>query len=607
MSARLARHRLAAVAGMVCWMCVGTSGQVRPVKTVLTIHLGPEDFPSNPILHASIRETLLAPPDVPIDYFSEYLESDRFAENGAQALADYIRQKYRGRRIDVVIPMADQVLQFVLDHRVELFPDAAIVFAGIGMPDDSVRTSGHGLSGVIVGAAYAQTLKLALDLHPSTQQVFVVAKVPEMKYVAPVRAALDVFSARVKLSYITEASLPGLLDAVRAVPDRSLILFLWHSVEDPGHLVYATEIVRLVAQAARVPVYGTSDFYVGSGVVGGVIRRTHDTGARVGQIARQIIEGTPAQDIPIEHVQLVPTFDWRQMQRWGIADSQLPAGSDIRFRVPTAWETYRWYVVGTVVVLAAQLLLITGLLVQRTRRRRAEDTIVKREATIRTSYERIRRLAGRLINAQEQARASIARDLHDGVCQELAAVSIAVETLKDSTGNIQDAAAQHTLAHVQDYTLTMGEGLRRLSHSLHPATLQLLGLAPALKGHCAEVTKQHGVQVTFTTDGNVQHVHPDVGLCLFRIAQESLRNGVQHGDARQLGVSLAASNGHIELTVTDDGRGFDLESVRRSGGLGLVSIEERAHLVDGDVQILTAPGKGTTVLVRVPTRQINTA
>src|SRR5262249_22085033 len=165
---------------------------------------------------------------------------------------------------------------------------------------------------------------------------------------------------------------------------------------------------------------------------------------------------------------------------------------------------------------AAQLLAITGLIVQRERRRRAE-------ALVHASYERIRQLAGRLINAQEAARADIARDLHDGVCQELAGVSIAVGTLKGSTGLIQDAQTQQALSKIQVETLSMFEGIRRLSHDLHPATLRLVGLATALQAHCAEVEKRHGVQVKFKMVGDVADLHPDVAVCFFRIAQESLR------------------------------------------------------------------------------------
>src|SRR6185503_1377015 len=121
------------------------------------------------------------------------------------------------------------------------------------------------------------------------------------------------------------------------------------------------------------------DLHLGSGIVGGVMRSTSETGARLGAMARQILNGANPRDIPIEAARVVPTFDWRQLRRWGIDPSAIPPGSDIRFRVPTAWESYGSYIVLIVFVIAAQLVLITGLLTQRARRRDAEQTIQSRE------------------------------------------------------------------------------------------------------------------------------------------------------------------------------------------------------------------------------------
>jgi signal transduction histidine kinase len=582
-------------------VCPSLSAEERSPRNVLTVHSGSEFFPPNPVLDAAIREVLFSSDELRIDYFTEYLESDRFGAPASPALADYIRQKYRGRHIDLVIAITNDSLQFVLDQRGDLFPDAPIVFAGITAPDERVRRAGQGLAMVRVGSAYAETVKLALELHPSTERVFVVAGSPNQQDVDSVRAQLSGFSRQVQLTYVNEDTLSRALEVIRAVPPGSLVLHIWHRWSEQNDRADPLEAARLVARAATVPVYGTVDLNIGTGIVGGVVRGTRQTGTRVGQMALQILQGARAQDIPVEDAQLVAIFDWRQLKRWGIDPSRLPPGSNIQFFTPTTWEANRPYIIATMVVVAAQLLAIAGLLLQRAKRRRAEAMVLAREATIRTSYERIRQLAGRLINVQEAARADIARDLHDGVCQELAGVSIAVGGLKHSSGSVQDAPTQQVLSKIQSETLRVFEGLRRLSHSLHPATLRLLGLTTAMRAHCVEVEKRHGVEVTFTADGDFGDLHADVAASFFRIAQESLQNGVVHGGARRLTVSLVRSGDQIELTVSDDGGGFDLEAVRRNGsGLGLVSIEERAHLLGGDVEITTGPRRGTIVRVRSP-------
>jgi signal transduction histidine kinase len=380
-----------------------------------------------------------------------------------------------------------------------------------------------------------------------------------------------------------------------------VILYTRFQPEDLESAAYTVEIARLMAPAARVPIYSTTDLYMGTGVVGGMMRGSEVTGARLGQLARQILDGARADAIPIEMVKRVPTFDWRQLRRWGIDESRLPPGSDIQFRTPTTWESYQPYIIGTIIVIAAQLMLIAGLLTQRARRRRAEETIRTSEATLRLSYERIRQLAGRLINAQDVVRAGIARDLHDDVCQKLVYISMGLNGLKNSSSCAQDPHAQQTLSDLERDMLLAFDGIRRLSHDLHPAALRLLGLGPALKAHCAEVAKRHNVDVIFEPRGDLGQIHPDVAVCFFRIAQEALRNGLMHGAARRFAVSVARSGDYLELTVTDDGRGFDVEAMHRDGtGLGLVSMEERARLVGSDAHIVSRPEEGTTVRVRGP-------
>jgi ABC-type uncharacterized transport system substrate-binding protein len=271
------------------------SAQVGPPRSVLVIHSGPETFPANPLLDAGIREVLASRPELSIDCFSEYLESDLFpGEQAAQAFADYLRRKYQGHRIDVVIAITDTALRFALNHREALFPDAPLIFSGLGGVDEASRGVGGGITGLRVGIAYAETLKLALEMPPSAERVFVVAKGRDDQTLEAVRAEFRDFAPRLNITYVNEPTVPRLLAAIKAVPPRSVILYVWHSQQDPGHIVYPDEIARLVAQTARVPVYGTSDFYVGSGVVGGVVRDTRGTGTRLGEMALSVLTGTRA-------------------------------------------------------------------------------------------------------------------------------------------------------------------------------------------------------------------------------------------------------------------------------------------------------------------------
>jgi signal transduction histidine kinase len=216
---------------------------------------------------------------------------------------------------------------------------------------------------------------------------------------------------------------------------------------------------------------------------------------------------------------------------------------------------------------------------------------------------RFRLLAGKLIQTHETARARIARHLHDEVCQELAGVSLTLSRLKDSSASLQDPRTQEVLSRIQTEMLAIYDDVHRLSQDLYPETLGPLGLATSLRAHCAQFEKRHGVYVTFSTTGDLGRLHPDVAVAIFRSVEECLRNGIVHGSARNFVVAVTRDGDTIELTVSDDGRGFDVDAVRRrTSGLGLLTLEQRAYLLDGRVRIASERGRGTAVRLRCPAR-----
>jgi PAS domain S-box-containing protein len=235
-------------------------------------------------------------------------------------------------------------------------------------------------------------------------------------------------------------------------------------------------------------------------------------------------------------------------------------------------------------------------------RKQAEDALREQEAMLRLSFERIQDLAGRLIIAQETERSRIARELHDDINQQLAGLSLALSGLRRRIGEHDPSTLEGSLTKLQQRTIDLADSVRRLSHDLHPAVLQQVGLTAALESHCAEFQEQHGIDVSFGTMEDLNSIAPDAALCLFRAAQEALRNIARHAGARRTQVALSRENGELTLTIVDDGKGFDAAQVRRAGGgLGLLSIEERARLLHGSVRIETGAERGTTVRVALPT------
>jgi signal transduction histidine kinase len=207
------------------------------------------------------------------------------------------------------------------------------------------------------------------------------------------------------------------------------------------------------------------------------------------------------------------------------------------------------------IAISLPLMLLTALIEER---RNNEGALRRNEEALRASYEQIQSLVGRLITAQATERTRIARELHDDINQQLASLSIAFSGLKRRLP--ADAADVHdTLARLQQRTITLAEAIRHLSHDLHPGVLQHAGLVAALEAHCAEVGSQHAIKVTFSAAAGLEAIPQDIALCLYRVAQEALRNVARHAGATHAEVALTRWDEGIQLRVADAGRGFDLK------------------------------------------------
>ena len=309
-------------------------------------------------------------------------------------------------------------------------------------------------------------------------------------------------------------------------------------------------------------------------------------------VALRVLEGESPESIPVREIDpTITQFDWRQLRRWGISETRLPAGSLIRFREPSLWAQYKFYVVGATSVLVLQTALITGLLVQRTRRRRVENALRGSEAALRVSNEQTQDLAGRLITAQEDERRRIARDLHDDFNQRLALLSVQMELLNQES----DIEAGERSGRIAARLRELSSDLHKLSHQLHPAKVEQLGLVTAAQSWCDDLAKQSGLCIELSARDVPADLEPGVSLCLYRVIQESLRNVVRHSRATAARVELAGDTHGLRVTITDDGQGFDVNGPTHTGGLGLVSMQERMRLVRGTIAVSSNPGQGTRV------------
>jgi two-component system CheB/CheR fusion protein len=286
---------------------------------------------------------------------------------------------------------------------------------------------------------------------------------------------------------------------------------------------------------------------------------------------------------------------------------QAPAGPGFELDHEIQTPEYRAFEIrGRIVQIEGeQVMLLT--LEDITSRKQAERIIQREkeqlEGTVRSAVQalgrtqqELRELSASLFKAQEEERRRVARELHDDISQRLAVLGIDLQHVSQSVP--QDSEARSLVNALASRTGALAEDIRKISHGLHPAMLDDLGLFYALKALADEFSERENMLVTLQRENVPEDIPQNVAGTLYRIAQEALRNVAKYAGRTHVKITLAGTDGRIRLEVADFGEGFDMDTARH--GLGLISIAERAHLVNGKLSVNSALGKGTTIAVDVP-------
>ena len=356
------------------------------IKRVLVLYWENQDHPANIDFAQNLRAALESSTPGRIEYYSEYLEATRFpGEKTTELLRDYMLQKYAGRTMDVVVATESVALEFLFKYRSELFPGTPIVFASNQRPSDSQLTSGAGATGITYLTSYRKTVELAMKLHPGTQRVFIVSKTPPAgdSWEKLARNDLQGFNDAA-ITYLTDLPLEELRAKLKALPERSIVLYVWVRLRiQEGEFLESRDVLSSIAPSVRVPIYGLSHANIGRGIVGGYVWTMETRAHKMAELILKLANGARPADLPVENTPLLPMFDWRELKRWGIDEDLLPPGSVVRFRELTFWQQYKWRIVGVFVVLVLQTVLIGALLLARRRSRRAAAALQESEARFR--------------------------------------------------------------------------------------------------------------------------------------------------------------------------------------------------------------------------------
>jgi signal transduction histidine kinase len=547
-------------------------------------------------LHAIVRSNSPAR----VVFYDELLDLERFPENaGSEHLVNYIVEKYRGVNFDAIVTDGTRALKFAIERVSTHFPKVPIVYGLAFEPVVDFSALPKNVTGRHHFLPFAATLKLAHALQPDAERVVIIAGTSDSDSVLLTNAVRELtpLVGTMQLVVWQDWTYSSLLQKMRTLPPRSITILSSFNRDQSGLAFNSGDLIASVTRLASAPVYGIVRNWVGDGIVGGATMDFGDDGMRTGQLLLKVLKRESGKSPlpPSEIAQPVQVVDARALERWGLSESKILPGTEILFRMPTVWDRYKEYILAALALLMVQSVLIAWLLIHRARRRRAEVELVRSQDSLRASYERVRDLGSRLLKAQEIERTRIARDLHDDIGQQVALLGMDLAQVRGASDPVE---INRLAAQANTRNMEIARSLRDLSHSLHPARLRMFGLVATLEALCLEMS-QSGIAIAFTHNNVPSKISADVMLCIFRVVQEALQNAIKYSRASEVTVRLAGSPSGLNLSVVDDGVGFEVEGTW-SHGLGLVSMKERLEAIGGFLKIHSGPGCGTRVEAAVP-------
>ena len=309
-----------------------------------------------------------------------------------ETMATSLRIKYAKEKPDLIIAQYKQATQFLLRYGPGIFGEVPVVFAGLEIEDYSGMKFLPNYTGVTTSFNAPKNLDVIRQLHPNVHTIYVVAGVgtTEKDMVANVITAGAAYRNQFRIIPLNELPYDNLLRRIGEIgpTENAALLYLSMQIDVEKKILVPAVVARDIGRVARVPVYGMLDTYVGSGITGGYFINHEKLGQRAAEIGADILKGKLPADLSVVNEPIgAYTFDWRQLKRWEVDDAKLPPESIVAFREIGIWDSYKWQIIGAVILIILQGMLVVALLINRSVRKKAEQVVRESEERYREIME----------------------------------------------------------------------------------------------------------------------------------------------------------------------------------------------------------------------------
>jgi len=567
-------------------------------------------LPAYLAIDSAMRASLAKDSAKRIVLYAEPLDAQRFAVGPRESeLHASFAKKYASLQIDVVVTVMKPALEFYKKHGAELWPGARLVFHGLPDPAEEKVEIPPQATGLVNKDDFAGTVSLARRLQPNARRILVINGVGPLDLELERRARQVVPAMAGTVEFVSGALLAELVARLAKEPTDTIVLYLSQFRDREGRPYLPRQVLQAISAVSAAPVYGLFETYVGFGVAAGNMEFYEERGQMVGQLIRDALAGqSPAPGRAVLSVPSRCVADARALRRWSLDPERLPAGCDVRFADRPYWREYLWQIALGLMVIVAQAFLISALLVQRRRRRVAEQAV----QTHRSEVAHASRLA-----VAGELTASIAHEIN----QPLGAIlnNVDAADLLIASGNAQDEQLREILADIRRDDVRASEVIRRLRallarHEIQRSSLDLNTAVSEVASLLRFEAERRGVTIDMRLAPRATIVGDRVQIAqvLINLLLNAMDAVSEVGeDRRTITIEVEEAEHRIRIAIRDRGRGIGSEalprvfdsfySTKHAGmGLGLSIARTIVEAHGGRIWVESRAGDGAVFFVELP-------